>query len=244
MMSAQPRPRRSTSQPSIPIPDPTDRTIEQLQREISGVKEQILSTVDGTREVISTRLNGMDRAIALVHEHATQLPVRIIDAVSQLQKIQDERFRSIETQFTEKDKRLEQTSTDSKVAIAAALQAQKEAVGQQNESNSLAIAKSEAAIATALQAQKEAVSQQNESNSLAIAKSEAAFTKQIDQIATLIGVGQKNADDKFDDIKSRLQAIEGRSTGAHDVWGYVFGAIGLLIGLATVATTLLRPAIH
>ena len=47
------------------------------------------------------------------------------------------------SQFAERDKRTEQLSLADKTAIAAALQAQKEAAGAQNESNTAAINKME-----------------------------------------------------------------------------------------------------
>ena len=93
-----------------------------------------------------------------------------------LKTLHQEKFDSIATQFQERDTRTEQTSRDSKVAVDAALQAAKEAVGEQNKSNALAIA-----------------------------KSEATFTKQIDQIGVLVTSMGKGFDDKVDDIKSRLR---------------------------------------
>jgi hypothetical protein len=166
------------AQPTVPIPDPTVRTIEQLQREIGGVKEQVVTLIDGSRDVLETRLDGMDKAIDLLQAHASET---IMNSVGHLQRVHEEKFSSIETQFKERDTRTEQTSRDSKVAVDAALQAAKEAVGEQNKSNSLAIAKSEAAV-----------------------------TKQIDQIVMLISSGQAATNDKLDDVKARVLMLEGR----------------------------------
>jgi hypothetical protein len=101
--------------------------------------------------------------------------------------VDDEKFRSIELQFIERDKRTEQLSLADKTAIAAALQAQKE----------------------------QAVAQ-NQSNAAATAKSEANFTKQIDQISTLIQSTAKAQDDKTNDIKDRLTRIEGTAVGTKE----------------------------
>jgi hypothetical protein len=117
----------------------------------------------------------------------------------------EEKFNSVQVQFAERDTRTEQTSKDSKVAVDAALQAAKEAVGEQNKSSTLAIA-----------------------------KSEAATTKQIDQISVIINTMAKGLDDKIDDIKTRLTSIEGRAKGLGDGWGYLVGAIGTLIAIAGV----------
>lgn len=98
--------------------------------------------------------------------------------------------------------RTEQSSKDSKVAVDAALQAAKEAVGEQNKSSALAIA-----------------------------KSETATTKQIDQLGILIQNNTKAFDDKISDLKDRLTRIEGMGQGASAMWGWVAGGIGLLLSV-------------
>jgi hypothetical protein len=95
-------------------------------------------------------------------------------------------------------------------------------------------------VDAALQAAKEAVGEQNKSNALAIAKSEATFTKQIDQIGVLISTMQKGIDDKIDDMKSRLQAIEGQKKGGSDVWAIVIAIAGLAVAVV-VAVAMFRP---
>jgi hypothetical protein len=184
---------------SRPVPDPTVLTTDQLRREISAL-----------RELIETRLDGMDKAIELLQAATDRYPASIKAAVATLQELHAEKFQSIAIQFMERDTRTEQTSRDGKVAIDAALQAQKEAVGKQNESNALAIA-----------------------------KSEAGFTKQIDQISVLIQATAENTNGKIEDIKSRVGAIEGHSKGATDVWGYVVGVIGLLVAVVSVVVVFL-----
>ncbi len=188
-----------------PIPDPTVLTTQQLQREIATSRELIEATVNGFRETVETRISGMDKAINLVQQSTDKLPQQITETVRQLQSLHEERFHSIAVQFTERDTRTEQTSRDSKVAVDAALQAAKEAVGEQNKSNALAIA-----------------------------KSEATFTKQIDQIGVIISSMQKGLDDKIDDIKSRLVMIEGQKKGSTDVWGYVIGIVGLVVAAIAI----------
>jgi hypothetical protein len=158
---------------STPSPDPTILTTQQLLREIAM-----------SRDVIETRLSGMDKAIELLQKATDKFPAQIVADVKQLQSLHEEKFRSIAVQFAERDTRTEQTSRDSKVAVDAALQAAKEAVGEQNKSSALAIA-----------------------------KSEASTTKQIDQIGSIITAMTNGLNDKIDDIKSRLTSVEGRSAG-------------------------------
>jgi hypothetical protein len=205
--SNQERAEQRSQAAFTPIPDPTVLTTQQLQREISTAREMVESAVSSLRQIIETRLSGMDRAIELLQAQSDRLPGHIAAEVSQLQKLHEEKFKSIATQFSERDTRTEQTSRDSKVAVDAALQAAKEAVGEQNKSNALAIA-----------------------------KSEATFTKQIDQIGVLISTGQKATDDKIDDMKSRLQAIESQKKGGGEMWVLIVGIAGfLMLGLSAVS---------
>ena len=127
----------------------------------------------------------------------------------------EEKFKSIATQFTERDIRTEQTARDSKVAVDAALQAQKEAAGAQNESNAASIS-----------------------------KSEAAFTKQIDQIGVIINTTTKGTDEKIEDIKTRITQIEGRATGRGDSWGYIVGAGGIVIVIIAIFEFIMKSTLH
>lgn len=165
-------------------PDPTPLTTLQLQREVASLKE-----------LVFTRLDAMDKAMELFNANITRVPTDTDKQISHLKElvferfnVELERFSSIATQFAERDVRTEQTAKDSKVAVDAALQAAKEAVGEQNKSSALAIA-----------------------------KSEASTVKQIDQMSLLIQTGNKAIDDKFDDIKDRLTRIEGKGEGGERV---------------------------
>ena len=211
---------------SRPNPDPTVLTTEQLERmkevilrDIVASREIVESKLVGVKDVFDTRLEAMDKAIALFHAHTDKFPEKIQVGVGHLQRLHQQKFDSIATQFQERDTRTEQTWRDNKFAVDAALQAAKEAVG------------------AALQAAKEAVGEQNKSNALGIAKSEATFTKQIDQIGVLVSSMGKGFDDKIDDIKGRLQAMESTRKGAGDVWAIWFAATGIAIGIGGVLIT-------
>lgn len=162
---------------STPVPDPTVLTTAQLLGAIEAVKELLRAELHGLSMTVDARLEAM-------------------------RKLDDEKFRGIQTQFSERDTRTEQSSRDSKVAVDAALQAAKEAVGKQQEASDRAIA-----------------------------KQEASTTKQLEAIALLIASNTKAADDKIDDLKDRLTRIEGKGQGASLTWGYIVGAIGAAWGL-------------
>lgn len=216
MNDADPQ-RRDFTGENIPIPDPSLATTRQLHREILGLRELLevklgSSIVDAAliRSIIETRLDGMDKAIRLLQDTSDKFPARIDEKITALREVQEEKLRaletthgekfsSIQTQFRERDVRTEQSSKDSKVAVDAALQAAKEAVGEQNKSSALAIAKSETAV-----------------------------TKQIDQLVILIQQMNNAFDDKIGDLKDRLTRIEGGKAGASSLWGILLGGVGLI----------------
>ena len=126
---------------STPVPDPTVLTTQQLSLGLAAL-----------REILETRLDAMDTATELNKQATDKIPLMIKSAVDSLKELHDERFSGVEKQFKERDTRTEQSSKDSKVAVDAALQAAKEAVGEQNKSSALAIAKSEASTNKQLEA--------------------------------------------------------------------------------------------
>jgi len=232
---------------SVPNPDPSVRTVEQLQRDIGASREIVESKLDGMKEVIQTRLNGMDKAIELLQRTTDLIPTHIKDASITLQALVHERFTSVErrteiqfdgiaVQFAERDKRSEQLSLSDKTAVSAALQAQKESAASTNDSNAAANT-----------------------------KMETNFTKLIEQTQTLLQAVTRNTDDKINDIKSRLDKGEGRvsvndpaimavlttltqevkalqhssstslgkAEGGATLWALIVGGLGLLFSLSS-----------
>jgi hypothetical protein len=209
-----------TQRGSTPVPDPTLLTTQQLERAIAG-----------SREIVESEINGIDKIVALHQDILNKLPAQIAESAHHLRELTEERFKSVATQFAERDIRTEQTSRDSKVAVDAALQAAKEAVGEQNKSSALAIA-----------------------------KSESATTKQIDQIQTIIGATNDALNGKIEDIKERMASLENRltadaaaRTAGHQIgvdnrqrgadgWAVISAVGGLIVGALLVAAAFM--AIH
>ena len=73
---------------------------------------------------------------------------------------------------------------------------------------------SKQSLDAALLAQKELGAQQNDANSAAAAKAEASFTKQIDQIETIIQTMEKATDARITELKERIDRGEGSTAGA------------------------------
>jgi len=115
-----------------PIPDPTILTTQQLQREISALKE-----------IIFTRLDANDKAVELLHADVTRVPTDTDKAIAHLKELHNERFEGIEKQFSERDTRMTRELEHSQTALEAALLSAEKAVNKQNENFALSIAKSE-----------------------------------------------------------------------------------------------------
>jgi hypothetical protein len=177
-----------------PLIDPTILTTQQLHREIEGERALTDSKIEGLRTNVQTQLDAADRAItsqqARLDARQTDIDKSIAhvtnlfaEKLEGMQGTNREKFASIGTQFLERDKRTEQLSIADKTAIAAALQAQKEAAGATNESN--------------LQA---------------TTKMEANFTKLIEKTQDLVSAVQRNTDEKINDVKSRLDKGDGQTS--------------------------------
>jgi hypothetical protein len=198
--------------------DPSSLTTAQLQREIAALEK-----------LATQRMDAIEQAVRVAHENLVRVPTEVDKAIGHLKEVMlgkievmDEKFFSVQTQFVERDVRAKQSSEDQKVAIGAALQAAKEAVGEQNKSSSLAIS-----------------------------KSEAATTKQIEQIVTLIQSTNAGILTQISDIKDNVTRLQSEDKGERDakttqqtsnmstvsivglILGSLIGVGGIVIGLAT-----------
>jgi len=189
----------------VPRPDPTTLTTVQLDRAIASLESRI-----------DARIDAMDKASRLLHEDFTRFPTETDRRLAHLQelifskldavaRVTEQQFNAIGMRFEEMDKRTAQLSVADKTAIAAALQAQKEAAGAQNESNAAANA-----------------------------KMEKNFAELIAQNQTLLMEVRRNNEIQIGDLKSRVDKGEAHGKGVGDVWGWVVGGVGLLFGFASI----------
>lgn len=165
---------------------------------ISNAKETIRRELSSLDKILSARLDGMDKATQLLADTVNRTPTAIQTEISHLRELineklgslggqAEEKFKSIELQFTERDVRAAQGASASSQALAAALQAAKEAVFEQAQ----AAAK-------------------------AAEKTELSVTKQIDQIQLQIKTIGDGFSDRISELKERFDRGEGSTSGAHD----------------------------
>ena len=190
----------------------TDKVDAQLNAIVDKHNTLNATTIRHTDTSVSQLRELMDaniKALQEADEHSTSQRILLLDQIAdareQVKLLLGQRIDSlIETvsvlkttvneRFTQGDVQTEKAARDVKSAVDAAFAAAKEAVGEQNKSNALSIA-----------------------------KSEVATTKQIDQLSENLRISvqntndkiesiNKNFDDKYTDIKDRIVAMEARGS--------------------------------
>lgn len=207
---------------NLPVPDPTVLTTQLVDRALGGY-----------RQVVETRLAGMDRATELVarelEQQASDVDIQrerlrgdfdremaalrewLLGRIENVRDVGLEKFAGIETRFIERDTRTEQAAQENRISLAAALAAQKEAVGEQNKANTAAIT-----------------------------KSEAATVKQIDAVVSALDAAKVALDDKISDIKTRLDRGEGGTASTQQARTQSNWSVGVIVAVAvSVGTALL-----
>lgn len=205
---------------NIPVPDPSLLTTEQLRRELGALER-----------IFETRLDAMDRATALNalglerQEQATSskfdhqredrdrdlqsLREALTLMIDQVRRVGEERFAAVGNRFEERDTRIEQQKLADRISLDAALAAAKEAVGEQNKSNTTAID-----------------------------KSGAATQKQIEANAVQTATSIKGLEDKITDLKSRVDRNEGKSQGGAALWAAIVAVVVVVIMAAALFVNL------
>jgi VIT1/CCC1 family predicted Fe2+/Mn2+ transporter len=134
-----------------PVPDPTIATNEAVERAVTAERDY----VNGQIAILVERLNAMDVATRLLSETVNRVPTVVQTEIAHIFGLMEEKFSSVQKQFDERDTRTEREARDNKLAVDAAFAAQEKQAVAQNESNALAINKSEAATTETIKANQE-----------------------------------------------------------------------------------------
>lgn len=177
------------------VPTDTDKQIRHLQElhdeKFFGVKNELQQILSGIQIQLADRTVGSNDRMAGIGKDFTN---RLESSISGIQK-----------QFEERDVRSKAAELAAQVAVGAALQAQKEAAGAQNESNSAAIT-----------------------------KSESATVKQIDGILALLNSNSNALNDKIAVINGRLDRGEGSEKGSHGSITMIIAVVAVIASVGGV----------
>lgn len=145
----------------LPRPDPTKLTTDQLRREISAL-----------REVLTARLDGMDRAFEVFTDGLQRTPTEIEKQAGHLKELAWERFAAISEQFKARDEKVEALAVTAAAQLRAALEAADKLAMANNEAAKLANSKTEAAFGEKIKALEDKI----EVNTRALDRGEATTT--------------------------------------------------------------------
>jgi hypothetical protein len=142
------------------------------------------------RQLIEQRLEDLDKARALNAKHIDLIPDRIDCRVAAEREYLMSQLNIIATRTSEKFGAVDKEFLASKEAVAAALQAAKEAVGEQNRSNSAAIK-----------------------------VSESNTKEQLTALGQVSSANFKAQEDKINDARERITAMESLTRGIREAAG-------------------------
>ena len=210
---------------------------------VQVVSDMVERAVGNSTAVTNARIDGVERGIEQFQADLVRVPTSVDRAISGLREVLEakidknsavsiERFLRIDAAFTERDKRAEQLAQASSTAIAAALQAQKEAAGEAQKSSAAAIAKAETATSESIR-QLQALFQ----------TSIQALNLQVQDVKSRLDKGEGGAisrvaavaDNRYEHASQREDTRESRAM--------TFGIIGVTVGLAALITTIVLAII-
>ena len=207
-----------TRNTSLPVPDPTDKTTDQMHRELMTLTTLMTAKLDA----INTRIDGIDRATVVFRESLTRVPTDVDKAIDRLRELVTLQVNGIEHQLTAIERRFserlgetqlrdEQRFQSSGVALAAASVAAEKAIAA-------ALSAADRSVQSALGAASAAVLKSEQANDkryenvdairLTVADQQTKLMPRIESEARLQSVIEK-----VTDLSTRFENIVGRNAG-------------------------------
>lgn len=210
----------------LPVPDPSRLTTAALQREVDNIKEVQKRDREWLEKLFTQKFEATDKAFLTFQSDLLRQPSAAVlqETLLKLTDVTDQRFIAFEKSV---DQRFNGT---------------REAVNMQFESVNTRFSDSAKNVNDTMLAQKSNVEETSRNSIAAMDKVEGSIIKQIDSQGLYMSTMFKGTDERINDCKDRLTAIEARGKGVGDVWGWIAGALGLLIailsaGVAVVVAT-------
>lgn len=188
---------------------------EAIERQFIERDNRVTKITEDNNRAISVALDAIQH-VSIERDNKFNLEIqKIYESIKGLQEVNVITNNGIQTQFEERDVRTNQSAIASKTAVDAALQAQKEAAGEQNRSLTLSIN-----------------------------KSEEATQKQLEQQRNVLVSVEQTLSDKINDVANRMTRFEGQGIGKSSVSGPIWGVIGSIITgllIAGIISAVNRP---
>jgi hypothetical protein len=207
--------------------DGMDKATDMINVQINRTPAEIEKAIHQLSDLNSEKFEGARRERESIEQnikgHLVDLNTVFANKVDSLADSFNTRHTSMSNGF---DNRLE--------SLATGIQKQFDERDVRSKAAELA---AQVAVGAALQAQKEAAGAQNESNSAAITKSESATVKQIDGILALLSSNSNALNDKIAVINGRLDRGEGKQTGSSSTIAMIIAGVAVMASVVGVAIT-------
>jgi hypothetical protein len=199
----------------IPPSQYVDRIVRALSS--SDPHAYVDQSIRALRDVYNAERAARDEAVRILHDDMVRVPTLLdraeLNITTQLRSetesladLTEQKFANVWLRFTELEKRSRDLDEARAIALTAALNAAKEAVGEQNRSNTTAIE-----------------------------KSEKATNDKINQLEGTFNAANKATNERLDDVKSRLDRGEGGVSSALVIGSGLMALLAILIaGYAAV----------
>jgi chemotaxis regulatin CheY-phosphate phosphatase CheZ len=148
------------------------------------LRDEMLAKAQALRELVTQRLDMMDTAARVLAASVEKVPTDVDRAAGSLREVLMGEIKRVQSVTEEKFTAIDGTFSSNALALTAALSAAKEAV-----------------------------SEQNKTNSQAIAKSETATKEQLASLSRVTDAGIAGLEDKIADARDRLTKIESLTRG-------------------------------
>lgn len=224
---AQNRNSMSSQLGAVPNPDPTVRTVEQMQRDLGATREILENKIDGGHNLLIGRLSEMDKAILLVQRSTDSIPQLVKNSVEKLESLHGEKINGRFDLLIEKITSLANVTT------------------QQFKSIEDRFVEKDKAVTVGLTSQKESAAAEKASSSEATMKMESNFTTLLNQGREMLAEVRKSTDQQMAGLKdlivllsSRLDKGEGRTIATTEVHKDTRDNMGLLVALVVAAVAI------
>lgn len=201
-------------------------TDQKIDLQVTARKEALQAIKEDWRHEHENLIKEIDKTFsATTHIRAAEVQL-VSNQVEHLSETVEERFRSIATQFLERDTRSERESRDNKVAVDAAFAAQKEAAAKQEETFSKGIDKSEAATQETINKLTELFRTTNQ-----------GLSDKVDDLKQRLVDSERNTQQRITEVASTASQFSQQKQGAADSRAVIAWAItGLLTIMLIVGT--------
>lgn len=235
---------------STPVPDPTTLTNDLVSKQAAALREVLEAKIEGLASLTKGQFEAQDKATKLLEKWRDTLPLEIEAEVEHLRKVHEEKFNRIEELIdgikglmTEKFASAGTQFTSAGTALSAALQAQKESAASTNESNTKAAEKMELNFSKLLLKSDDTLQTMKSSLEMQIndvksrldkgeGRSSVADPSTIEVLRQLSGT--------VAELKMGATTNAGRSRGAGETIGWIFGGVGVLVGIGSLIALALK----